>query len=94
MNYLLALQETFNGFLFYMRPCLPAPMKKVFFKVVFMIGTRSASCANIAEEEPIAAPLVIACVPVAPPLVRRNVADSIDIILCVSLADDEREVCH
>lgn len=56
--------------------------------------TRSARCASIAEDEPIAAPLGIARVPVAFLFVRRNAADSIDGILFILLADDEREVCQ
>lgn len=77
-----------------MRRVLPAPMEKTFFKVVSMVRTRSARCANIAEDEPITAPLGITRVPVALLLVRRNAADSIDVVLCVSLADDECKVCQ
>jgi hypothetical protein len=69
-------------------------MEKTFFKAVCIVMTRSARCANIAEDEPIAAPLGIARVPVALLFARRNAADSIDVILCISLADDEREVCQ
>ncbi|MCY1455278.1 hypothetical protein D9M71_724020 [compost metagenome] len=77
-----------------MRSGLPVPMEKTFFEAVCIVMARSARCANIAEDEPIAAPLGIARVPVALLLVRRNAADSIDGILCISLADDEREICQ
>ena len=94
MNSPLTAQETLNGFLSHMRRGLPVPMEKTFFKAVCIVMTRSARCANIAKDEPIAAPLGIARVPVALLLARRNAADSIDVILCISLADDEREVCQ
>jgi len=92
MNFPLPAQETFNGYLSHMRRGLPVPMEKTLFKAVCIVMTRSARCANIAEYEPIAAPLRIARIPVALLLVRRNAADSIDVILCISLADNEREI--
>lgn len=94
MNSPLTAQEPFNGFLSHMRRGLPVSMEKTFFKAVCIVMTRSTRCANIAEDEPIAAPLGIARVPVALLFVRRNAADSIDVILCISLADDEREICQ